>query len=248
MYRVRSRNHRISGTVLVTAVTGKRASPGSSLVGWIEVCTLIARAMAVEACTRTENTVGLAGEVRRTAAVVASDTNVDRAFSGAGGMLKVKRRGIVDMACGTGCKGRELAHQKRGIAAVGRMRLCQRCRGSMTLTALVGAAENRGSPGRRDRLKVAIDVCTGAGHRQGCLWPGRGAIIIDCCQRRIVDVGGDLDQAGAVGRGEPITAGMAFYARCRRGACSGMGAMFANKTAGGWISHEIVNRTDIRGI
>ena len=232
----------------MTAVTGKRTSPGSSLVGWIEVGTLIARAVTVEECTDTESTVGLAGEVGRTAAVIASDTYVDRAFSGAGGVLKVKRRGIVSMAGGTGRKGRELAHQRRRIAPVGRVRHCQRRQGSVTLTALVYAAKNRASPGRRNRFEVAIDVCADAGHRHGCLWPGGGAIVINCCQRRSVDVGGNLDQAGAVDRAEPVTAGMAFYASCRRSACTNMAAMFAYKTACGRVTKGVVKRTDISGI
>lgn len=245
---MRSRNHRISCTVLVTAVTGKRTSPGSSLVGWIEVCSLIARTVAVEVCTGAESTVGLAGEIGRAAAVIASDTYVDRPFSGAGGMLKIKRRGIIYMAGGTSCKCRELAHQERGITSVGRMRLCQRCRDSMTLTALVGAAKNHASPRRSDRLKVAIDVCAGTGHRHGCLWPGGGEIIINCCQLRIIDIGRNLDQARAVERGEPITAGMAFYACCLRGGCTDVGAMVANKTASGSVTKGVVNRAVIRGI
>ena len=131
---------------------------------------------------------------------------------------------------------------------MGRVRHCQRCRGPMALTALVDTVKNRASPGRRDRFEVAIDVCAGAGYRHGCLWPGGGAIVINCCQRRSVDVGGNLDQAGAVDRAEPITAGMAFYARCRRGACTNMAAMFADKTAGGRVTKGVVKRTDISGI
>lgn len=131
---------------------------------------------------------------------------------------------------------------------MGRVRHCQRCRGPMALTALVDTVKNRASPGRRDRFEVAIDVCAGAGHRQGCLWPGGGVIIINCSQRRSVDIGRNLDQSGEVGRAVPVTAGMAFHTRCRRGTCSSMAAMFAYKTACGRVTKGVVNRTDISGI